>query len=99
MSYPDFEELSVSVANCHFFTPKCVAPYIVSHEIFFPPPLPQVTPSSKVVGDLAQYMVSQKLTKEDVQKRAHELKLPQSVVEFLQGYIGQPHGGFPEPLR
>ncbi len=58
-----------------------------------------MTPSSKVVGDLAQYMVSQKLSKEDVIERAEELKLPASVVEFLQGYLGQPHGGFPEPLR
>ena len=59
----------------------------------------QVTPSSKVVGDLAQFMVQNNLSKECVQKRAAELSFPSSVVEFLQGYIGQPHGGFPEPFR
>lgn len=44
-------------------------------------------------------MVSNKLTVEDVEKKAGELSLPKSVVEYLQGHIGQPHGGFPEPLR
>ena len=61
--------------------------------------LPQVTPSSKIVGDLAQFMVQNKLSKADVLARAGELSFPTSVVEFLQGYIGQPHGGFPEPFR
>ncbi|CDS04740.1 Putative Pyruvate carboxylase [Lichtheimia ramosa] len=59
----------------------------------------KVTPSSKVVGDLAQFMVSNNLNKEDVIKRASTLSFPTSVVEFFQGYLGQPTGGFPEPLR
>ncbi|KYN04312.1 PREDICTED: pyruvate carboxylase, mitochondrial isoform X1 [Cyphomyrmex costatus] len=59
----------------------------------------KVTPSSKVVGDLAQFMVQNKLSADDVLKRAEELSFPKSVVEFLQGAIGEPHGGFPEPLR
>ncbi|XP_047028787.1 pyruvate carboxylase, mitochondrial-like [Helicoverpa zea] len=59
----------------------------------------KVTPSSKVVGDLAQFMVQNKLTAKDVKARAEELSFPGSVVEFLQGAIGIPHGGFPEPLR
>ncbi|GBP43563.1 Pyruvate carboxylase, mitochondrial [Eumeta japonica] len=59
----------------------------------------KVTPSSKVVGDLAQFMVQNKLTAEDIEARAEELSFPKSVVEFLQGAIGIPHGGFPEPLR
>jgi len=59
----------------------------------------KVTPSSKVVGDMAQYMVQNNLSPEDVQKRADELSLPQSVVEMMCGYIGYPPGGFPEPLR
>ncbi|KAJ8662008.1 pyruvate carboxylase [Lichtheimia ornata] len=59
----------------------------------------KVTPSSKVVGDLAQFMVSNNLNKEDVIKRASSLSFPTSVVEFFQGYLGQPAGGFPEPLR
>ncbi|XP_039501951.1 pyruvate carboxylase, mitochondrial isoform X2 [Drosophila santomea] len=59
----------------------------------------KVTPSSKVVGDLAQFMVQNNLTADQVLERAEELSFPKSVVEYLQGSIGIPHGGFPEPLR
>lgn len=59
----------------------------------------KVTPTSKVVGDLAQFMVSNKLSPEDVLARAGELDFPGSVLEFLEGLMGQPYGGFPEPLR
>lgn len=59
----------------------------------------KVTPSSKVVGDLAQFMVQNKLTAKMVEDRAEELSFPQSVIQFMQGLIGEPPGGFPEPLR
>lgn len=59
----------------------------------------KVTPSSKVVGDFAQWMTSNSFTKKDVLERAEHLDFPSSVVEFFQGYLGQPVGGFPEPLR
>ncbi|KAK3335783.1 pyruvate carboxylase [Cercophora scortea] len=59
----------------------------------------KVTPTSKVVGDLAQFMVSNKLSFDDVQARAAELDFPGSVLEFFEGMMGQPYGGFPEPLR
>ncbi|KDQ19172.1 hypothetical protein BOTBODRAFT_28656 [Botryobasidium botryosum FD-172 SS1] len=59
----------------------------------------KVTPSSKVVGDFAQWMTSNSLSKEQVLAQAENLDFPSSVVEFFQGYLGQPHGGFPEPLR
>ncbi|XP_023954157.1 pyruvate carboxylase, mitochondrial isoform X4 [Bicyclus anynana] len=59
----------------------------------------KVTPSSKVVGDFAQFMVQNKLTAADIEARAEELSFPKSVVEFFQGAIGIPYGGFPEPLR
>ncbi|XP_053225857.1 pyruvate carboxylase, mitochondrial [Podarcis raffonei] len=59
----------------------------------------KVTPSSKIVGDLAQFMVQNNLTREEVEAQADELSFPLSVVEFLQGYIGIPYGGFPEPFR
>jgi pyruvate carboxylase len=44
-------------------------------------------------------MTSNSLTKEQVVERAEQLDFPSSVVEFFQGYLGQPVGGFPEPLR
>ncbi|KAF9517764.1 hypothetical protein BS47DRAFT_1371222 [Hydnum rufescens UP504] len=59
----------------------------------------KVTPSSKVVGDFAQWMTSNSLSKQDVLDKAEHLDFPSSVVEFFQGYLGQPVGGFPEPLR
>ncbi|KIY52892.1 pyruvate carboxylase [Fistulina hepatica ATCC 64428] len=59
----------------------------------------KVTPSSKVVGDFAQWMTSNSFSKADVLARAETLDFPSSVVEFFQGYLGQPVGGFPEPLR
>eukprot|EP00884_Botryococcus_braunii_P003586 jgi/Botrbrau1/13228/Bobra.0199s0001.1 len=59
----------------------------------------KVTPSSKVVGDLAQFMVQNNLNQHTVVERAAELPFPTSVVEYLQGYLGQPPGGFPEPFR
>jgi len=61
--------------------------------------IPKVTPSSKVVGDLAQFMVAQGLEPEDVMAQAESLAFPESVVQYFQGAIGIPPGGFPEPLR
>ncbi|XP_050404897.1 pyruvate carboxylase, mitochondrial isoform X2 [Patella vulgata] len=61
--------------------------------------IPKVTPSSKVVGDMAQFMVQNKLTAEMVEERAEELSFPSSVIEYFQGLLGLPPGGFPEPLR
>lgn len=61
--------------------------------------IPKVTPSSKVVGDLAQFMVAQDLSPIDVSEQADTLAFPQSVVQYLRGEIGIPPGGFPEPLR
>lgn len=59
----------------------------------------KVTPTSKVVGDLAQYMVSNGLSYDDVLSKASQLDFPSSVLEFFEGLMGQPYGGFPEPLR
>jgi pyruvate carboxylase len=59
----------------------------------------KVTPTSKVVGDLAQFMVSNKLSYDDVLQKADQLDFPSSVLEFFEGLMGQPYGGFPEPLR
>jgi pyruvate carboxylase len=59
----------------------------------------KVTPSSKVVGDMALYMVQNDLTEEDVLSRGNSLDFPNSVVELFEGYLGQPVGGFPEELQ
>ncbi len=74
--------------------------------------IPKVTPSSKMVGDFAIFLVQNDLlvlerdlaqsthaTLERVLDRARRLDFPQSVVQYFQGYLGQPPGGFPEALR
>ena len=61
--------------------------------------IPKVTPSSKVVGDLAQFMVAQNLDPAQAVEQAETLAFPESVVQYLRGEIGIPPGGFPEPLR
>ena len=59
----------------------------------------KVTPTSKAVGDMALYMVTNGLTPEDVLDPDKEIAFPQSVVEFFRGDLGQPHGGFPAGLQ
>ncbi|MBL4605083.1 MAG: pyruvate carboxylase subunit B, partial [Flavobacteriaceae bacterium] len=59
----------------------------------------KVTPSSKVVGDMAIFMVTNNLTPEDVMKRGNEISFPESVINFFKGDLGQPVGGFPVKLQ
>lgn len=59
----------------------------------------KVTPSSKVVGDMALFMVQNDLTEQDVYDHGGELSFPESVVTFFQGDLGQPVGGFPKELQ
>ena len=59
----------------------------------------KVTPSSKVVGDMALFMVQNELDEKTVLTRGTSIDFPESVIEFFGGHIGQPHGGFPEELQ
>jgi len=59
----------------------------------------KVTPSSKVVGDMALYMVSQGLSPENVMDPEREIAFPDSVLAFLRGELGQPRGGIPKALQ
>lgn len=59
----------------------------------------KVTPSSKVVGDMALFMVQNDLDENTVLTRGKTIDFPDSVIELFQGYLGQPHGGFPEALQ
>ena len=58
----------------------------------------KVTPSSKVVGDMALMMVSQGLNREDVENPEIDLSFPDSVVDMMRGNLGQPPGGFPKSI-
>jgi len=59
----------------------------------------KVTPSSKVVGDMALMMVAQGLTRADVENPAKEVAFRESVVEMMSGDLGQPPGGWPKALQ
>ena len=58
----------------------------------------KVTPSSKVVGDMALMMVSQGLTRTQVEDPNVDLAFPESVIDMMQGNLGQPTGGFPAAM-
>ncbi len=58
----------------------------------------KVTPSSKVVGDMALMMVSQGLSRAQVEDPGTEVAFPESVVDMMRGNLGQPPGGFPEAI-
>lgn len=59
----------------------------------------KVTPSSKVVGDMALFMTANNLTAEDVLDENKNLSFPESVKGFFKGELGIPYGGFPEKLQ
>src|SRR5436853_4224640 len=61
----------------------------------------KVTPSSKVVGDMALFLMAKEMTPEDLLKldEHHDLSLPNSVVEMFSGVLGVPPGGWPRKLR
>lgn len=59
----------------------------------------KVTPSSKMVGDLAIFMVQNDLTPDNIVQRGESLAFPDSVVSYFKGMMGQPPCGFPEGLQ
>ena len=59
----------------------------------------KVTPSSKMVGDLAIFMVQNELTPENIVERGEALAFPDSVVSYFKGMMGQPAWGFPPELQ
>lgn len=59
----------------------------------------KVTPSSKMVGDLAIFMVQNNLDKDNIVEKAAQLNFPDSCISYFKGMMGQPLGGFPEALQ
>lgn len=68
--------------------------YKIANELFGG--VVKVTPSSKVVGDLAMFMTSNGYSKEDLIEKGNDISFPDSVINFMKGDLGQPFGGFPE---
>ncbi len=71
--------------------------YSVANQLFGD--IVKVTPSSKVVGDMAIFMTANNLTAHDVLTRGDSLSFPESVKELMKGILGQPVGGFPEETQ
>src|SRR5699024_10126257 len=61
--------------------------------------LVKVTPSSKIVGDMTLFMVQNNFTEDDIYERGESIDFPDSVIEFAQGYIGEPYQGIPKELQ
>ena len=59
----------------------------------------KVTPSSKMVGDMAIFMVQNDLTSENINEKAKNMAFPDSIVSYFKGMMGQPEGGFPKELQ
>ena len=59
----------------------------------------KVTPSSKVVGDMALMMVTQNLTREDVESEDKDISFPASAINMMRGDLGQPPGGWPKKIQ
>jgi len=59
----------------------------------------KVTPSSKVVGDMALMMVAQGLSRTQVEDPATDVAFPDSVIDMMKGNLGQPHGGWPKAIQ
>jgi len=59
----------------------------------------KVTPSSKVVGDMAMFMTANGLSKEDILEKGSSLSFPDSIKNLMRGDLGQIKGGFPKKLQ
>src|SRR5260370_138440 len=77
--------------------PEICDAYAAANQLFGD--IVKVTPSSKVVGDLALFMVTNNLTSSDLLNPKAPLSFPRSVVEMMQGMLGEPEGGWPKPFQ
>jgi pyruvate carboxylase len=71
--------------------------YKIANELFGN--IVKVTPSSKVVGDMAMFMTANGLSKVDIYERGHTMSFPESVKALMRGDLGQIEGGFPEDIQ
>lgn len=93
--YSNLRPQAIALGLEHKFE-KIKAHYAIVNKMFGD--IVKVTPSSKVVGDMALFMVSNGLTEEDIMERGDTLAFPDSVIDLFKGELGQMDGGFPEKL-
>ncbi len=77
--------------------PEVVRAYSAANRLFGD--IVKVTPSSKVVGDMALFMVANAITEENFFQRAETLSFPESVIGMMRGDLGQPPGGWPKKVQ
>lgn len=70
--------------------------YRLANELFGD--IVKVTPSSKVVGDMAMFMTTNDYSKQDILEKGKDISFPDSVINFFKGDLGQPYGGFPKQM-
>jgi pyruvate carboxylase len=95
--YTNLKEQARSVGLDDSRWPEVAQAYADVNEIFGN--IVKVTPSSKVVGDLALLMVSSGLTREQVEDPDYEVAFPESVVQMMRGELGRPEGGWPQGIQ
>ena len=94
--YTNLRQQAQSVGLEHRWAEICDA-YATANQLFGD--IVKVTPSSKVVGDLALFMVANGLTADDLLNPHAPITFPHSVVEMMQGLLGEPEGGWPKGFQ
>ena len=94
--YTNLRQQSKSLGLEHKWPEVCAA-YATANRLVGD--IVKVTPSSKVVGDLALFLVTNKLSADDVMNATVPLSFPRSVVEMMQGLLGEPVGGWPKAFQ
>ena len=95
--YTNLREQARAVGIDAWRWPEVAHAYVEVNEMFGD--IVKVTPTSKVVGDMAIYMVTNELTPGEILDPKREIAFPESVVELFHGDLGQPYGGFPKALQ
>jgi pyruvate carboxylase len=95
--YTNLKEQARSVGLDDSRWPEVAQAYADVNQIFGD--IVKVTPSSKVVGDMALLMVSSGITRQQVEDPAFEVAFPESVVQMMHGDLGRPEGGWPEAIQ
>jgi pyruvate carboxylase len=95
--YTNLREQARSLGIDEYRWPELARAYAQVNEMFGD--IVKVTPTSKVVGDMAITMVTRGLTQTAVLDPAVEIAFPESVVQLFRGDLGQPDGGFPVALQ
>lgn len=94
--YSNLKGQAIALGLEHQF-PEITKMYAEVNELFGD--IIKVTPSSKVVGDMAQYLISNGYSIQDVMEKGDTISFPDSVISFFRGDLGQPPGGFPKDVQ